>query len=146
MFLLRSTVYDLRSNQGFTLIEALIYIVLFSVVIGGGLATAFYLIQGTDDLRREALAEAEANFVLRRIDQLLSGATADDLDSASGSTLQVNSVVITESGGQVSYDGTPLLSGNYDVDLQFTQVSDPDGVETILTINERTFHKIYYLR
>jgi type II secretory pathway pseudopilin PulG len=138
-----------ESKRAFTLIEALIYIVLFTVVIGGGLVTAFYLIQGTDDLRREALAEAEANFVLRRVDQLLSGTTADDSITVTSDSVDVNGLIIRETGGNVEFvDGgaVDLVSGNYDVDLAYSEVSDPDGIETVLTINQRVFHKIYYLR
>lgn len=141
-----------QPNQGFTLIEALIYIVLFTFIIGAGVASAFYLIQDTDDLRREAFAEAEANFVLRRIDNLISGATSVSIISGGeGISVGGSSIELDDANNQVTFDGgagaIDLLSGHYDIDLQFSDVTNPaSGVEVLLILNGNTFHKIYYLR
>jgi len=63
-------------QKGFTLIETLIYIALFAIVIGGGMVAAYEIIQATDANRNQIILQEEANFVFRKIDWALTGATA----------------------------------------------------------------------
>ncbi|MDO8529911.1 MAG: prepilin-type N-terminal cleavage/methylation domain-containing protein [bacterium] len=97
------------NNKGFTLIETIIYIALFAMVIGGGLVAAHQIVQATDASYNHIILQEEANFMFRKIDWALTGATSI---SASGSTLTVFKLI--------SGVSTPLvftLSGS-DITLQ----------------------------
>src|SRR3989344_1460523 len=62
-----------RFLTGFTLIETLIYIALFSMIIGGAFMAAYQLIDGASKLNTKSATEQEINFVLRKIDWALTG-------------------------------------------------------------------------
>ncbi len=62
-------------QKGFTLIETIIYIGLFGVIIGGGLVAAYQIIQATDGAQNHVILQEEANFLLRKIDWAITGAT-----------------------------------------------------------------------
>ncbi len=62
--------------KGFTLIEAIIYIALFAIIIGGGLAASYQIIQSTDAAQNHVILQQEANFIFRKIEWALTGATA----------------------------------------------------------------------
>lgn len=61
-----------NTHAGFTLIEALIYIALFTFVIGGGILSAYQIFEGQMQIQTNAREEAEVNFVLRKLDWLSS--------------------------------------------------------------------------
>ena len=65
---------NLKNKQGFTLLEVLIYISLFSFIVGSSLTT-FYQISGSNlSLDSEILKIKESEFVLNKINWLLSSA------------------------------------------------------------------------
>lgn len=64
------------SNKGFTLIEVVIYIGLFSLIIGGAMASAYSVIQWSGNDSGKFQTQEEANFLLRKIDWLLTGANS----------------------------------------------------------------------
>ena len=64
-----------KSDKGFTLLEALIYIALFTLIIGGAMVTVFQIIQGTAANYNHIILQEEANFLLRKINWALSGET-----------------------------------------------------------------------
>lgn len=72
-------------NKGFTLIETIIYIALFTILIVGGFTTAYQLIQGSDTLSVKTVTQEEGNFLLRKMDWALTG-----LDSANPPIVVVN--------------------------------------------------------
>lgn len=62
----------IRNNDGFLLLEAVIYLALFLVFVGG-VASSFYHLSFSDqDLSEEVLVIDEAEFVLKKINWLLS--------------------------------------------------------------------------
>ena len=61
-------------NKGFTLIEVVIYLALFSIIIGGGMVAVYGIIQSTDAGNNQIILQEEANFILRKIDWTLTGA------------------------------------------------------------------------
>jgi len=75
-------------TAGFTLFEALIYIALFTLVIGGGVLSAYQIFDGQYRIQAMARNEAELNFVLRKLDWALSGATSVATQN-SGDTLRI---------------------------------------------------------
>ena len=62
-----------RTNQGFTLIESLLYIVLFSIIIGGALVAVYQMIESSDAVSAKNIVEMEGSFLLRKIDWALTG-------------------------------------------------------------------------
>jgi hypothetical protein len=75
-------------QSGFTIFEALIYIALFTFIIGGSIASAYQIFEGTAQVKQIAERETELNFVLRKLDWALNG--ADNVSVLNGGgTLQV---------------------------------------------------------
>lgn len=56
----------MQTRAGFTLIETLLYIAIFSVILVAGIVGAYNIIEGTTRFNRRVLVEAEANFLLRK--------------------------------------------------------------------------------
>jgi len=114
-------------KAGFTLIEAIIYIALFSIVIGGGIVTTYALVQSTDNGANHVILQEEANFLLRKVNWALTGATS----FTNGSTLSVVK------------DGTTLIFDLNSGDMRITK----SGVTTLLnsssiTVSNLTFSAI----
>jgi len=88
-------------REGFTLIEALIYLALFSLIMGGTLAAAYNLAQADGQSSTEAMLQNEGDFVLAKIAWAESGVTsivAPALGQA-GAALSVNKIVSFDSSG-----------------------------------------------
>jgi len=69
----------IKSQSGFTLIEALIYIALFAVIIGGLMLTAYQIFEATAQVQKMAQREVEYNFVLEKIMWVLARNTDEDI-------------------------------------------------------------------
>lgn len=69
------------NTSGFTLIEAIIYIALFSFIIGGSIISTYHIFDGQWKIQKIAREEAELNFVLRKLDWLSSGLAAGGVNS-----------------------------------------------------------------
>lgn len=65
-----------NNKTGFTLIESIIYLALFAIIIGGGMVATYQIIQATDASTNHVILQAEANFLFRKIDWALNGATS----------------------------------------------------------------------
>lgn len=142
------------------MIEMIVYIALFSFVIGAGISTAFFLTTEAGSTEREVLADAEANFLLRKTDRVLGGASSisSPVAGSSGSTLTVSNsgtVSITQSATDILIDrgsGWVLLtSGNFDVSsLNFTHVAPAGGrpaeLQMTFTLSDKAYEKTYVLR
>ncbi len=59
-------------NKGFTLIEVIIYIALFSILMGGAYIVAFQLIDNSGKLNTRNTVQGEGNFVMRKLDWALT--------------------------------------------------------------------------
>lgn len=74
---------DLKKNSaGFTLIEAVVYIALLGLIMGGTLMTVYQLLQGGANINSKTSIHDEANFVLRKISWALSHASSASLPSS----------------------------------------------------------------
>lgn len=63
-------------SRGFTLIEAIVYLALLSLIMVGALATTYELLQGASRVDSRNVAAEEGNFVLRKLDWAMGGAQA----------------------------------------------------------------------
>lgn len=141
---------------GFTLIEAVIYIGLFSLIMSGALVGVYDLIVNAQGGSAGMAIEEEGSFVERKIDWALSSATSISLPHANellvsrsdGTTVDIKrsgtSVVIEENGALFSV----LTTNNVAVtNLAFQMIgSSPVGVSATTTINGRDFEVTRYLR
>ena len=69
-------------KKGFSLIEVIIYIALMAFLMGAGITAAFFVIDSSQKNKEEVNVQAEGNFILRKIDWALTGAT--DVKRGSG--------------------------------------------------------------
>ena len=60
-------------TRGFTLIEVVIYIALFSLLLGTAFITAYQLIYNGNDLDNTSVTLSEGNFILRKINWVFTG-------------------------------------------------------------------------
>ncbi|OHA70741.1 MAG: hypothetical protein A3D64_02825 [Candidatus Wildermuthbacteria bacterium RIFCSPHIGHO2_02_FULL_49_9] len=136
-------------KKGFTLIETIIYIALLAFLLGAGISAAFYIIDSSQKNKSEVNVQAEGNFILRKLDWALTGAT--DV-SAAGTTLTV-----TKAGGPYvfSYDGSKYFRlGAVNLNSSLVTVSDvvfsvsgaPKKVTADFTVNGKAFNLTKYLR
>jgi len=66
----------LRNLQsGTTLIEVMIYLALFTIIIGGSLVSVHQIVESTNKLQSKVVLQEEANFILRKINWAINGAT-----------------------------------------------------------------------
>jgi type II secretory pathway pseudopilin PulG len=156
-----------HNAQGFTLIETILYIGLLSILIGSTLFSAYSLIEGSDTTRAAFVAGEEANFILKKMNWALTGATAITSPAAGATS---TSLILTRSGlppgenpltfgfsaGVIELTrGTgasaPLSTENVVVeDLVFTHQapsgSKPAALLVSFTIDDRNFEMTRYLR
>ena len=80
--LLPSQLIHNMQNRGFTLIETIIYIAILALLIGGGIAAAFYVIDSSSKTKSEVNIQAEGISIIRKIEWALTGASNANLISA----------------------------------------------------------------
>lgn len=68
----------LKKQSGFTLIELIIYLALFVIIIGGGMAATYQVVQNAEENSSQVFLQAEANFLLRKMDWALTGSKIID--------------------------------------------------------------------
>ena len=133
--------YITISQKGFTILEALIYIALFTFIIGGGVLAAYQIFEGSAQIQEMARRESEINFMLRKLDWLVSGADSGDILIAGGGS----QLIVTKGGNQYTIDtddGTLTMEKggdiynitNYSVDISSVTLTETTGTPVILTI------------
>ncbi|MDO8520653.1 MAG: hypothetical protein Q7S52_00895 [bacterium] len=144
---------------GFTLIEALLYIALFTLVVGGGLLTIFGLLQSSEQTRQRIAIEAEGNFIMKKLDWAMNGSTISaPASGGTGTTLSLardgdtyvftfpvgTTIWLSEDGGVTN---VPLNTANAPAsNVTFTHIAGP-GVEYTFLLGGKQFGpKTHYLR
>ncbi len=159
--------FSKKSGAGFTLIETLVYIVLFTFIIGGLLVTTYNIIESTGKNQLKVAVQEEGGFVIKKIEWALSGATSI---TVSPTTLSVTKASLAGTGqnpllfalnGQNlelkrgSGLSVVLNSGSVGVTaLIFTHIppsgGKPRGIKANITLTSQTysqsFETIKYLR
>ncbi len=147
------------SSRGFTLIEAIVYIALFSILIGGGVVAAYGLFDAVTRAGTRTMLSEETDFLLSKIDWTLSGAEAVTAPAAgaSGSGLTVvkwsapggNPLIIAKNGGNLtltegSGSAETLNNTNVTVDsITFRHTAEP-GNGTVPEYVEAVLHVSAY--
>jgi len=107
-----------KLQTGFTLIEVLVYLVLFAILMTGSVAAAYSLFESSDRNQTKVTVQEEGDFLLAKISWALSGVQAVNSPpiGGSGSMLSVNKWD-SATGAVVVY-----LNGS---DLYFSQGGNP---------------------
>ena len=158
-----------KINDGFTLIETVIYIAILSIVIGGGIVSAFYIIDSGQKNKIGVNIQAEGNFLLRKIEWAMTGAASISVvspsrlsiikDTTTGFPPLQNPLVFSLVGSNLQLTrgagmATNLNSSNVKVDsVIFTKINGtPAGVTISFTLSagnppkSQTFTVTKYLR
>lgn len=118
-------------KKGFTLIETIIYIGLFSLLLGTAFIAAYHIIDGSRELSARTVVQSEGNFVIRKINWALIGAETITIPSSSPTT----NLRVTK------YDGTKIeicMDGNKIKTHQGAFGSCDDANYVALTTNNVT--------
>ncbi len=151
--------------KGFTLIEVLIYSALIAMIISGSLIAVYQIIEGSDSIQNKIIIEQEANFLLSKIRWVLTGATAiiSPTVGLASSTLSINKANYSENPIILDLNsnnlrmkqgsGNPTILNNQNIaisNLIFEHLaangSGPEGLKINLTVNNKLFTTIIYLR
>jgi prepilin-type N-terminal cleavage/methylation domain-containing protein len=99
-------------KRGFTLIETIIYLALFSIVIGGALAATMLLFEGAGRDTAHARLQEEGAFILGKVARTLTGVQTvrSPLLGYSSTTLSVDKVIgVSADGSLVTVPATVSL-------------------------------------
>lgn len=161
---MKNTYKIVNARDGFTLIEVIIYLVLFSIIIGGTFTIGYRLLSGSGITSSNLRVQEEAHFILRKIDWVLSGLANVTLP-ASGTTGSI--LIVTRSGvtGPIKLDLnsgvlqiTRGISASNALNSQSIPVTSvtfehipesglrPKAVKVNFTIDGKTFETIRYVR
>lgn len=149
--------------RGFTLIETIIYIALLALIMGGTLMVVFNLLESSAKLNTSTTAQEEGNFVLRKLDWALSGASnvSADTSVACANTLHVSRYDLvevyikrdtTDNSIQISNDNvtfTPITTENVKATcLKFNVVTvgSITGITATTTLSGYDFATTKYRR
>ncbi len=158
LYILFMTHLKLKDNKGFTLIEIIIYIGLFSLLLGTAFIASFELINGSNNLSTKNTTQDEGNFVLRKIDWASNNALSF---STAGGELTINKYDLTSikiklgtgvDAGKILINSTgsflPITTDNVNVsNLTFTPTgTTPPGITVVATIDGVNFSITKYIR
>jgi len=149
------------SMRGFTLIEMVVYLTLYSMIMAGAVLAAYSLFESSERNQTKAMVQEEGSFLTGKVDWALTGA-ASAATSSDGLMLTVvkfnpsagNPIVFTVSGGDMtlgrSGNPAPPVLNNDDVLLTcppvgcFTRTDatgdgiNPESIEAHFTLHATT--------
>ena len=149
---------DGKNERGFTLIETLVYLALFTLIIGGLMSASYALFESGDRNQAKAMLQDEENFVIAKIMWALESAKTVSVPAVGtpGSALSVikydgSTAQFCLSGVDVKYlgasgscvsSGVILNNSNVAITaLTFTHVgsgSNPEYVQVDITATTKT--------
>jgi len=115
-----------QSSEGFTLIEVLLYIGLFTLLVGTLLGVAYQTIDSTNQINKKIVLQQDAYFVLRKIDWALTGAQTVSVGPKSSDVAitrfsNPNTVIFSQNGNFVDINSG---LGQMDLNSSNTVVSN----------------------
>lgn len=158
------TIHKRRPSEGFTLIEALLYIAMMSIMIGGSVVGAYNLLEGSRRLNTHIATEEEAHFLLRKIAWTITNTSAVNTPAPgeSGPTLSVERIddeapltvsLVSSTVYLAEGNGDPLPLNNESVavsQLTFEHIpavgGRPAAVKATITVNNRPFTLLRSIR
>ncbi len=153
-------------NRGFTLIEMIVYIALFTILLTSGFTAAFQIIKSGDNLDSKLRTEEEGNFILHKIAWSLSSLDPVTSPVISGTACNQNlttyrtdlpnpvSVRLHQVSGinyiEIEDDGVsyyPISTANVTVScLNFISSASPAGITANVTVNGNVITVTRYMR
>lgn len=130
-------------QRGFTLIETMIYLAIFSLVIGGVTVAAHLLFESSGKIQARAMLLQEEQFVMTTIERLVQDASSISVPAIgqSGTTLTLasyggDSNTVRLSDGAVILDGSVLNNTNVRITgLSFARsATEPDRITAQVTM------------
>lgn len=105
----------MKNQKGFTLIESLIYLALFTLIIGGGMVATYQIVESTNAGANHILLQEEADFLMRKVHWALTGITAVGVGPNTLSTTKIISgtsvqIIITADGTNVTLQRPPVAA------------------------------------
>lgn len=131
-----------KSIAGFTLIEAVIYLALFTILIGGILTVAFNVFESANRDQTKIMVQEEGNFLVAKINKALSEARSFNVTGG-------NLLIEKWDGSTVSFellgsdlnssDGGVLNNSNVQISgLVFTHGNSPEYIRAEFTVSATT--------
>lgn len=140
-----------KFTTGFTLLEMIIYIALFSIMIGGLIMTSFLLVQNSYKTENQITIQGEINFVLKKIDWVIN--QAKDINLPTSNILLAtkdngDNIEIKHENNKITLNGDDITTINVRVDkLIFEEINEiPKGLKINLTINGQEIKYTKYLK
>jgi Tfp pilus assembly protein PilE len=139
-------------HKGFTLIETLVYLALFTIIIGGFVAATYMMFETSARNQTKAMLQQETNFLIGKLNYALSGVdpaeTIVPSAGASDSTLALtryddSTFTIFRSGTEMHLNSRPLNNSNTAISgLVFIHTyaggTSPESIEAGFTITATT--------
>ncbi len=145
--------------RGTTLIEAVIYIALLSILMGGTVGAVYQILLSSSSVQAHDTVQEEGNFAIRKVEWALTGASAITVVSPTEFSVSKYDGTTADNklsgGGLVMQEGSgsflPLTTPNVSVSsVQFVSIpasgSGPAGMSVTLSISGQTFTTTRYLR
>lgn len=153
-------------KRGFTLIEVIVYLAVLTFLIGSGVSAAYYIIDSSEKNKSDINIEAEAYFLLRKIEWAMTYADLTNPINSPASGTIGNSLSVNKTGtgivvidapssrARISIAGAPAIEITNDrvkiENLQFNYIAamgtKPGAIKATFTINGRNYETTKYLR
>jgi len=143
-----------NNQQGFSLIETVIYVALLGFIMGGGLIAVYNILEGSGRTRESMYREQDAYFIGRKIDSILSetdyasviisGITHPNSLSTQSASMSLvdDAIVLSRNGG----GGVPLNDNLIKAEDLFFQKSATSSVVTSsFTLDGQIYSATHYL-
>lgn len=146
------------------MIEAILYIGLFSIIMGGLLVAAFAMLEATAEIETDILVNEESNFLISKVSRLIADAysiTAPNISTPTSTSLVVL-LTATSTPITIQLDSTNMVwsvgatdtilndTGVKVADLKFEYfLPDPDlnpAVKASFKVNNKPFSIFRYKR
>lgn len=144
----------MKKQQGFTLIEVLVYLALFAIIIGGVMASVFGIVSGSNRNQTRIIIQQEGEFLMGKINWALIGASSITVNSATQITVNKynfgsNPIVFDLNSNKLRLKQGPLgIAADLNSDnvkvtsLTFTDIpaagAKPQGLKTTINLQSIT--------
>lgn len=104
-----------KIKNGFTLIEIVVYLALFSILFGGAIVASYNLIEGNARSQTEVLMQNEGDFLIAKISWAIANLNGENITDII--KLNGNNITIYKNGSTQVLNNTNVSVSN----LHFTQ-------------------------
>ena len=119
----------MRNQNGFTLIELVVYLALFSLLFGGIVLAAYNVIEASSRSQVKAMLQEEGDFLVSKINWTLS--SVQSVSSPSSTSVSCDAGIASTFLSVAKYsppNGNPLAIALSGTDMTLTQGSNPSQI------------------